>query len=80
MFLLGRSNFRHRNWIYLIPVFCVSIGEQVFEMVLNLFVNTSTKDEDEIYPVTVSEIAAAMQKHRLYKNTLRVNPSKIETR
>ena len=35
-----------------------------------LFVNTSAKDKDEIYPVTVSEIAAAQQKHRLYKKKL----------
>ena len=30
-----------------------------------LFANTSAKTEDEIYPVTVSEITAAQQKHRL---------------
>ena len=45
-----------------------------------LFVNTSSKDEDEIYPVTVSEISAAQQKYRLYKNTLRINPLRIKTR
>ena len=32
-----------------------------------LFANTRAKDEDEIYPVTVSDIAAAQHKHRLYK-------------
>ena len=41
-----------------------------------LFANTSTKDEDEIYPVTVSEIAAGQQKHRLYKNNFKGKPFK----
>ena len=41
-----------------------------------MFVNTSTKDEDEIYPVTVSEIAAAQQKHRLYNKYFKGKPFK----
>ena len=42
-------------------------GNQVKHHLRYLFANTSAKYEDGIYPVTVSEIAAAQQKHRLYK-------------
>ena len=42
-------------------------NNQVKHHLKYLFVNTSNKDADEIYPVTVSEIAAAQQRHRLYK-------------
>jgi hypothetical protein len=41
-----------------------------------LFANHSTKDEDEIYPVTVSEIAGAQQIHRLYKKYYKNKPFK----
>ena len=44
--------------------------QQVRHHLKHLFANISTKDKDEIYPVTVSEIAAAQQKHRLYKKPL----------
>ena len=43
---------------------------QVKEHLKYLFANTSTKDKDEIYPVTVSEIAATQQRHKLYKKYL----------
>ena len=44
-----------------------------------LFANTRAKDKDEIYPVTVSEIAATQQKHRIYKKPLRMNHLKVKT-
>ena len=37
--------------------------QQVRHHLKYLFANTSTKDEDEIYPVTVSEIAVAWKKN-----------------
>ena len=40
---------------------------QVKEHLKYLFANISTKDEDEIYPVTMSEIATTQQRHKLYK-------------
>ena len=39
-------------------------------------ISTSVKDEDEIYPETVSEIAAAQQEHRLYKKYFKDEPFK----
>ena len=44
--------------------------KQVRHHLKYLFANISAKDENEIYPVTVSEFAAAQQKHRLYKKIL----------
>ena len=49
---------------------------QVKQHLKYLFVNASAKDKDEIYPVMVSEIAAAQQKHRLYKKYLKDKPFK----
>ena len=48
---------------------------QVNEHLKYLFANISTKDEDEIYPVTVSEIAATQQRHELYKMYFTSKPS-----
>ena len=41
-----------------------------------LFAYASTKDKDEIYPVTVSEITAAQQNHRLHKKYFKDKPFK----
>ena len=54
--------------------------KQVKHHLKYLFANTSSKDEDEIYPVTVSEIAAAQQKKGYIRDTLRINSSKVKTR
>ena len=52
---------------------------QVMHHLKYLFANTSANDEDEIYPITVSEIAVAQKKHRLFKRYFKDKPSKVKT-
>ena len=48
--------------------------KQVKHHLKYLIVNASARDEDEIYPITVSEIPAAQQKHRVYKRYFKDEP------